>query len=144
MVSIVIVIYAEIYFISVVPTGPPQSVVAQVVSPTVFTLTWSPPLPEHRNGIIQYYIISIMELETTTTELFNTTEENITVTGQHPFYRYSCTVAAVTIAEGPYSVPSTVHLPEAGMSTSVFEDNVFMHFFWQLHRLLQMESSLVQ
>ena len=88
-----------------------------MTDPTVLTLTWAPPVPERRNGLIQRYIISVTELETRTTELFNTTVESISITGRHPFYRYSYIVAAVTIGRGPYSVASIIHLPEAGTSS---------------------------
>lgn len=104
-----------LFSLIVVPTGPPQNVMTQVADPTVLTLVWSPPLPERRNGLIQHYIISVTELDTRTMEMFNTTEQSITITGRHPFYRYSYIVAAVTIGRGPYSVASIIHLPEAGM-----------------------------
>ena len=116
-----------LYFSSTVPTGPPQSVVAQVVDPTVFTLTWSPPVPERRNGLIQRYIVSVTELDSRTTELFNSTVERISITGRLPFRRYSYTVAAVTIGQGPFSVASIIHLPQAGMYTIVWGLKLLTH-----------------
>ena len=65
--------------------------------------------------MIQQYTISITELETQTTEMFNATEEAIVISDQHPFYRYIYSVAAETIVgQGPFSVARMVHLPEAG------------------------------
>lgn len=102
----------------IVPTGPPQNVTARIVNPTTLALSWLPPLPERRNGLVQRYIISITELETRTTQLYNSTEANIVISGQHPFYRYSYIIAAETIGRGPYSVASMVHMPEAGTISS--------------------------
>ena len=35
----------------------------------------------------------------------------------HPFYNYTCIVAAVTIGVGPYSAPSVIQMPEDGKLT---------------------------
>ena len=101
-------------FPSLVPTGPPQNVMATAVDATTLSLAWSPPVPERRNGVIQRYTISITEMETRTTEVFNTTGESIVISGRHPFYRYSYIIAAETIGRGPYSVASLIRMPEAG------------------------------
>ena len=104
----------HLLFLPIVPTGPPQTVIAMASDPTVLTLTWSQPVPERRNGLIQHYIISVTELDTRNTELLNTTEEMISIPDRHPFYRYSYIVAAVTIGQGPFSVASIIHMPEGG------------------------------
>ena len=38
----------------------------------------------------------------------------MTLTDLHPFYTYSCAVAAETVAVGPYTFPITVQLSEEG------------------------------
>ena len=76
-------------------------------------------MPERINGLIRRYIVSVTELETGTTEQFFTVEDNITIRGRHPFYRYSYVVAAVTIGQGPYSASSIIHMPEAGKTMTV-------------------------
>lgn len=101
--------------IFLVPTGPPQNVLAQSANPTTLNLSWSPPVADRRNGLIQRYTISVTELETGALEQFNTTAESFVVSGRHPFYRYSYVVAAETIGLGPYSVASVIHMPEAGI-----------------------------
>ena len=98
-----------------VPTGPPQDITSQIVSPTTLNLSWSPPTEERRNGLIQLFTVSITELETRTLQTFTTPGESIIISNRHPFYRYSFTIAAETvIGRGPFSVTSTVHMPEAG------------------------------
>lgn len=104
----------NILSLSLVPTGPPQNVMARIINATTLSLSWSPPVPERRNGLIQRYVVSITELETGTTQLYNSTQGSIVIGGRHPFYRYSYIVAAETIGRGPYSVASMTHMPEAG------------------------------
>ena len=98
-----------------VPGGPPESVSAQPLSSTTLAIVWEPPPPETRNGIIQRYTIRITEVETgmTTTLYMETTSVN--VTSLHPYYTYSCTVAAETSGVGPFSLPVEIQLPESGM-----------------------------
>ena len=88
------------------------------MGPTVFNLFWTPPLTEHRNGLIRGYVIQVTELETGRIEQFNTTDKTIVIYGRHPFYRYSYVIAAESIGPGPYSVASLIHMPEAGNTDS--------------------------
>ena len=43
-----------------------------------------------------------------------TAATSVTVPALHPFYTYTCTIAAVTIGEGPYSEELTITMPEDG------------------------------
>ena len=102
-------------FCPVVPTGPPQGVEVQSEDPTTLVLSWQPPAPENQNGIIVHYIINITEMETGRLLSFtavNTT--TLSVPTLHPFYTYTCIVAAVTVGLGPYSATVEVKLPEDG------------------------------
>ena len=75
---------------------------------------WEPPPPEHHNGDIREYRINVTEVETGNKLRFTTEDTEITVTDLHPYYRYVCTVTAVTISEGPYSANITARTHEAG------------------------------
>ena len=92
-----------------------MTVLPHMMTATSLTLIWQPPSFESRNGVIQQYIIEVLEVNSgrilTTTS--NTTD--ITVGNLHPFYSYTCRVAAETIQVGPYSPPITVQLDEDGM-----------------------------
>ena len=49
------------------------------------------------------------------------TSDNATtfsLTDLHPFYEHSVSVAAVTVAEGPFSSPQSVQMPPAGAQFS--------------------------
>ena len=78
-------------------------------------MEWEPPPINQQNGIIQYYLVMVDQLEnaTSTTLIANTTQ--ITVRNLLPYYTYQVTIAAVTNpGTGPWSDLLTVMLPEAG------------------------------
>ena len=115
-----------LHFCLTVPTGPPQGVEIRSKNSTTLVLSWQPPPPENQNGIIVHYIVNITEMETGRLLSFtavNTT--TLSVTMLHPFYMYTCTVAAVTVGIGPYSTTIKVILPEDGKQ-------VYSAFFVQL------------
>ena len=90
-------------------------------------LSWQPPAPENQNGIIVHYIVNITEMETG--RLLSFTAVNITtlsVPMLHPFYTYTCIVAAVTVGVGPYSATVVVELPEDGKQV---HSEFFFFFF---------------
>ena len=86
------------------PSGPPQNISGSVVSSTSIQLSWSPPLSHHQNGLIQSYTILVFEQQTNTTveEHQNFQENMIVITSLHPYYDYTLSVAAHTVALGPY------------------------------------------
>ena len=103
------------HFFPLVPTLGPQSVVMTAINSTTLLVSWMPPPFEHQNGIIREYRLNITEMETGMVYRLVTTATSLTVPSLHPFYTYNCTVAAVTIAEGPYSVEVNITMPEDGM-----------------------------
>ena len=107
--------YYHLNFCPVVPSGPPQGVEVQSETSTTLVLSWQPPAPENQNGIIVHYKVNITEMETGRLLSFtavNTT--TLSVNMLHPFYTYTCIVAAVTVGIGPYSATVEVELPEDG------------------------------
>ncbi len=79
-------------------------------------LSWSTLPPEHHNGEIIGYNITVTAIYSGETfTIFSATNSTI-VSSLVPFASYSYSVAAVTIAGvGPYSSVSTVLTGEAGM-----------------------------
>nr|XP_023016691.1 roundabout homolog 2-like [Leptinotarsa decemlineata] len=88
-----------------VPSAPPDSITAGVFNDTAGWVRWSPPPPQHCNGIIIGYKIQIkgnvirsMTMNASTTSILIS---NLTAGGM-----YNAKVAALTIAgQGPYSNP---------------------------------------
>ena len=99
---------------SEVPSAPPQSLTGIAVSSTVVMLTWSPPPLIDINGIIRYYVVKIMERETSLMWITEATDSHINITSLQPYHNYEFEVAAHTIATGPYTDPVTVQTMEAG------------------------------
>ena len=99
---------------SEVPSAPPQSLKGIAVSSTVIMLTWSSPPLIDVNGIIRYYVVKIMEKETSLMWITEATDSHINITSLQPYHNYEFEVAAHTIATGPYTDPVTVQTMEAG------------------------------
>ena len=97
-----------------VPTDAPQDVVLTAINSRTLHISWTPPPIEHQNGIIREYRVNITERETGMVFHLITAATAVTVPSLHPFYNYKCTIAAVTIGEGPYSVELTITMPEEG------------------------------
>ena len=97
------------------PTLAPQSVVTAAIDSRILSISWVPPPFPHQNGIIREYRVNVTERETGMTYRLTTAATSLTVPSLHPFYTYSCAVAAFTIAEGPYSVEVNITMPEDGM-----------------------------
>ena len=76
-------------------------------------LAWLPPKPSDINGVIQYYNLSFVEIETGIVSLQTVVNTATVINNLHPFYTYKFTVSAVTIGTGP--VTSVIlQMPEAG------------------------------
>ena len=96
-------------YISTVPNGPPQSVMAVSMSSTTMNVSWEEIPPGNRNGLILMYEIIHEPLETfgqlLMTDTRNTTNLSIVVDGLHPFVNYNISVRAYTsVGNGPSSV----------------------------------------
>ena len=97
-----------IYCFFIAPSESPTELVSSMIGKTSFLLTWRPPSPENQNGIIRHYVINVT-VENTGMELqFTSVETQIALQFLHPYYNYTCVVAAVTVATGPSSTELTV------------------------------------
>ena len=86
-----------------VPASSPQNFSISSVTTSSLYLSWTEPPPEDHNGLIRHYTINIAELDTGLEFNFTTLTTDYTAESLHPYYTYVCSVAAVTIAAGPYS-----------------------------------------
>ena len=105
---------SKIQFHSAAPSAPPSPPVVFGTTHDSLSLNWQAPAFEETNGAIQNYVIAIHEVETgrNFTATSNTTQ--VTLEPLHPYYTYMCSIAAVTIGRGPFSLHVTEQLPEAG------------------------------
>ena len=95
------------------PSSSPEQFTATATSTSVMLLLWNPPAFDSTNGIVQHYVLTVLEQETGNTTQITTTNTNYTMTGLHPYYTYMCSVSAVTVANGPQAFV-TIQMPEDG------------------------------
>ena len=92
-------VLCDMALLTTVPSGPPTNFTFSVESSTSVLLSWEPPLPEERNGIIRQYSIRV-ELPVGEFITYTTGSNSYTVSGLKPFTAYLFSVAAVTIGTG--------------------------------------------
>lgn len=96
------------YFCNTAPSGPPQNFVATVEGNSI-TLSWEPPLPEFRNGIINSYTLSCDAEDGTNIDLILNAVSQISLYDLSPNTEYTCRVAASTApGMGPYTADISV------------------------------------
>ena len=90
----------------VVPSLAPVNTFSQVIDSRSLLLSWEDLPPEHHNGILQGYNVSVVEQETGREFYYSSAISMLIVTSLHPAYTYEWRLAAFTrIGEGPYSFP---------------------------------------
>ena len=97
------------------PSTPPVNVMAILVNSSGFTLMWDAPHAADQNGVIRYYAIHIIEINTSQEHTLNSTVTQTAVYFLHPYYNYTYAVSAVTIELGPYTNATNVRTSEDGM-----------------------------
>lgn len=76
-----------------------------MIDSTTVKLNWAPPPYTNQNGIIRKYIIKATEMETGNMFSWESFTTSIEVLTLHPYYTYQFSVAAYTVAVGPYTSP---------------------------------------
>ena len=86
------------------------------VNSTAVLITWQPPPPEHRNGIITTYIVNVfLEDSHTIFQQYTTSSLSVVLAGLHPSSTYVVAVAAETgVGRGPFSSGHIIYTPEDG------------------------------
>ena len=99
----------------VAPEAAPTMLTANNVTATSFTLSWEPPESDLQNGVIRHYLIQVFETQTGNNLTYQVTARTVFTVGDlHPFYTYSFSVQAVTVAAGPLSLSESVRTLEDG------------------------------
>ena len=108
------------------PSSAPRDVSAEVLGSTLTRLTWNAPLPVDQNGMIRQYHISVTEMDTTREFTLISESQQYDLDFLLPHHTYQFSIAAVTVAAGPFSIPRTFVTAEEGMY-------FYMHEFMYLH-----------
>jgi len=104
--------FSYVFFLA--PSSPPQSVGLSPVSSTSLSISWTAPFASDRNGIIREYRINITEVITGRVIYLTSSSTSVVAVGLHPYYNYTCVIAAVTVAAGPFSQTVQITTPEDG------------------------------
>lgn len=111
--------YYYIHFLLlIVPSSSPQSFNTSALSSTSVHLSWLPPPAADINGIIQYYNLSFIEINTGSLTWNTVTTTSSIVNNLHPFYTYEFSVTAVTVGEGPSTI-FILQMPESGINKAI-------------------------
>ena len=71
---------------------------------TIISLSWQPPTPEDRNGVILGYIVRLFSISNGESRELTTPFTNITVESLVPYTLFECVIAAyTTVGTGPAS-----------------------------------------
>ena len=95
------------------PSSPPINLNVRQVTSTSFMLSWSAPPLQEQNGLIRHYSVRCTHQEGDFEILTDSLTARL-ITNLRPFYNYTCSVAAVTIAPGSYSSTVLVTTLEDG------------------------------
>lgn len=85
------------------PSGTPDNVTTVIINSTSIEVTWDPPLPHHRNGLITAYNVTVVE-QLSGTRVFSSVLLNTSalVTSLRPYTTYNFVVLARTsVGYGP-------------------------------------------
>ena len=105
-------------FTIIAPSGPPTHFDVKAISSTSLNVSWSPPLPEHQNGVITNYTIIITDLDDENEIDYVILNHSLTVSSLDPHTAYGITVFAATSSGiGPQTDALTVHTHEDGKLT---------------------------
>ena len=96
------------------PSDVPRNVSVSILSPTSANMSWLPPSREHWNGIIIHYIVRVSGADSEDKLELYVVELSLVISDLHPFYSYNFSVAAETVAPGPFNNPITLKMPESG------------------------------
>ncbi|XP_042897361.1 roundabout homolog 1 isoform X3 [Parasteatoda tepidariorum] len=91
-----------------VPSAPPVNLQMKVNGPGSATVSWSPPPPQHRNGLMQGYLIKILDNSSHLHSFIktNATTTSVSLTNLTDGSIYKIQAAAFTaVGTGPFSLP---------------------------------------
>jgi len=98
------------------PSEAPPNFSGRAVTSTTIELMWDTIAPENRNGIVRHYLVSVLEVETSEMNNFTAVSTQVNISNRHPYYTYTCSVAAVTNKVGPFSQSISVITPQEAPS----------------------------
>jgi len=100
------------------PSSPPTFNVSSVSSHMIQVMWESPPKETH-NGKLQSFILQWRSKDGIFTETRPAEDHSYSITGLTPYTEYNISIAAVTVAPGPFSDEVIIRTSEDGKLVSV-------------------------
>lgn len=100
------------YLYYIAPASPPAVTTYFVIDSRSVAIQWTPPSVDDHNGIIRKYVVQIQVSGNADTITYNTTGTTAIIGSLIPSYTYKISVAAYTVATGPFTTPINMTLPE--------------------------------
>ena len=121
---------ASLTFLLTVPSDAPLNPSVLILDSKTVNVSWYPPAFEHQNGVIVYYVVSVMEASTNNVSEYISYSTTLHLPSLHPHYQYNIKIAAVTTAQGPFTEEIIILMPEDGKRMflkyhQVCESNIF-------------------
>ena len=93
----------------------PSITLSYAIDSRSVAIQWTPPPVEDHNGIIRKYVVKLQVVGNNgTLAYFNTTRMTAIIGSLIPSYTYQFSVAAYTVATGPFTALIIITLPEDG------------------------------
>ena len=98
------------------PGSAPQNFTAVASGRMSARFSWEPPSVDDHNGVISYYLLRLVDASFNLTDItINTTNRSYSIDTLEEYVRYSCQVAAGTVAGvGPYTSPILITTQQDG------------------------------
>ena len=88
--------------------------VAYTVDSSTAVLQWIPPTSQNHNGVIRGYTVNVTALNVGSFRQVGVTGTTAVIVSLVPSFTYTLSVAAYTVAIGPYSAPVNITMPQDG------------------------------
>lgn len=104
-----------LYGTVVAPNSAPNISSFMAINSRTLSIQWTMLPVENRNGIIRYYVI-MLSGDTGHSDNYTSSSTSVNIGLLQPSYTYKFSVAAYTVAIGPFSSLESITMPEDGKS----------------------------
>ena len=100
--------------LSVAAPSSAPTVTYVVQDSTTVRISWTSIPVASRNGVVRQYQIRLRNIEDGNERMFTDSSSPLIISDLRPFYNYRVSVAASTVALGPYSSEVSIQMPQDG------------------------------
>ena len=115
--------FASLFCLFLAPSSPPSNLTLIEKGSSYVLLQWQPPPEQSQNGLIRYYIVALLEgnsSEITKNHTSSYSQPSINIGSLQPGVTYTCVVSAVTVSAGPFSEPISFTTEPSGKAKILY------------------------